>query len=171
MRCFIGIKVPVNDKIINFQNNLKRNFKIKLVEPQNMHITLKFLGELDDKNLEKIKKAMEKLEFKRFIVQLLGAGAFPRETNARVIWIGLVSNELNELGDTVSTILRDYSDEKFSPHLTLGRLKIPANVSGFLSNYRKIDFGSITVNSFEIYKSTLTPQGPIYEKIEGFLSK
>ncbi|MDP8011655.1 MAG: RNA 2',3'-cyclic phosphodiesterase [Thermoplasmata archaeon] len=168
MRSFIGIKVPENEKITSFQNELKNRFRIKLVEAENLHITLKFLGEIDEKNLDKIIKALRMLEFEKFKVIMKGAGAFPKENNARVIWIGLISKELNDLGETVSTILKNYGDEKFSPHLTVGRLKTPENTIEVLSKYKNFEFGNIIVESFEIYKSTLTPQGPLYEEIEKF---
>lgn len=171
MRCFVGIKIPPNEKIIDFQNEIKKNYPVKLVEPKNLHATLKFLGEIDDKNLEKVLLALRKMEFKKFEIKMHGAGAFPRENNARVIWIGLISSDLNELGETVSTILKGYGDEKFSPHLTVGRLKNMTNVSGLISAYKNVDFGSFLVESFEIYKSTLTPQGPLYEEIEKILAK
>jgi len=171
LRCFVGIKIPPNEKILNFQKEIKLAFNVKLVEPQNLHATLKFLGEIDEKNLDKILIALKKLDFKKFEIKMHGAGAFPKDVYARVIWVGLLSNELNELGETVSTILKGYGDEKFSPHLTLGRLKNPANISNFILKYKNFDFGSYIVESFEIYKSTLTPNGPIYEEIEKILAK
>lgn len=169
MRCFVGIKVPYNKKIENVQKILKDNYRIKLVEPQNLHITLRFLGEIDDKNVDKIIKALKMLDFNKFNIKMEGMGAFPRETHARVVWIGLVSNELVELGETVSTILKNYGDEKFSPHLTIGRLKNMENISKIVDQYKSEQFGDFIVESFELYKSTLTPEGPIYEEIEKFL--
>ncbi len=171
MRTFVAIPVKINDKIEEFRKSLNENFKVKLVERENLHFTLKFLDERNDDEIKEIIEILDKINFKPFKILLQGAGAFPNTKRARVIWIGAKSEELNSLGKTVSEKLKKYSNEEFSPHLTVARLKDPENVDSVIKNFSNIIFGEMTVDSFILYKSTLTSKGPIYEIINEFKAK
>ena len=171
MRTFVAIPVKVNDKIEEFMKAIEENFKAKLVEKENLHFTLKFLDERSEDEIKEIIGILEKIDFKKFKILLQGTGAFPNTKRARVIWIGAKSEELNNLGKTVSERLKKFNDEEFSPHLTIARLKIPDNVESILKNFSNTIFGEITVDSFILYKSTLTSKGPIYEIIQEFKAK
>ncbi|MBD6956177.1 MAG: RNA 2',3'-cyclic phosphodiesterase [Thermoplasmata archaeon] len=171
MRLFTGIKINAGDEIIEMQRYFKNRYRMKAVEVENMHITLKFIGEVDDREVEKIDSILSGIYFNGFNIKLRGAGAFPDERRARVIWIGIISDDLLKLGREVSEKLSMYNDEKFSPHLTIGRLKDITNISEDLKKYRERDFGEFYVDHFSLYKSTLTPNGPVYDEIKKYFSR
>ncbi len=168
MRCFIAIKFDPGEMIINMMEDLKNNFKVKLVERENIHATIKFLGEIDEKMLDMIIKKMEEIKFSRFSAKLTGMGAFPNERRARVIWIGIKSDEFLQLGNRINDILKNIGENNFSPHLTVARLKESSDVSDFIKNYRNTFFGEYDISSFSLFKSTLTPAGPIYTELKRF---
>ena len=93
MRLFIAIEIPkdVKDYLGNIQKNLMEDSinKIRLVNLDNLHLTLKFLGEVQPDSLETIKKELKKIKFNKFSVQLDNIGVFPDEDYIRVVWIGL----------------------------------------------------------------------------------
>ncbi|MEM2175107.1 MAG: RNA 2',3'-cyclic phosphodiesterase [Candidatus Micrarchaeia archaeon] len=170
MRCFIAIDIPedLKEKINEFQSDLEKMFKnkIKFVEKENLHITLKFLGEINEKELEKLKRILESIKFSPFKVRLKEIGFFPDEKFIRVIWIGGFSDgKLEEISKIINEKLKKenfYFDERFSPHLTIGRVKEKIDITKI---NREIDFGEFTVKEIKLKKSTLTQEGPIYEDL------
>ncbi|MGC8610724.1 MAG: RNA 2',3'-cyclic phosphodiesterase [Thermoplasmata archaeon] len=168
MRTFIAIKFDPNQKILDLMNDIKSRYKIKTVEPENLHATIKFLGEIDEKSADKILKDLEKINFKKFKVTLVGLGAFPNEKRARVLWIGIKSDEFMELGKKINDLLKGIGEDNFSPHLTLGRLKETADVSEFVKNFKDTVFKECEITYFSFYRSTLTEKGPIYTEIKRF---
>lgn len=171
MRLFVGIGIKPCSEILEMQEYFKSIYRMKSVEPFNMHITLKFIGEVDEDEIKKIDKILSGVSFRKFKIILKGAGAFPSEKKARVIWIGAISDELNKLGNEVSEKLSIYNEEKFSPHLTIGRLKEIADVSDNIKKFKLMEFGKLYVDHFSLYKSTLKPDGPIYEEIKKYFSE
>ncbi len=170
MRCFIAIDVPEDlwGNLIEIQNRIKGE-GVKLVEPQNFHITLKFLGDLDDPRLSEIKDWFSKLEFERFKVELRGIGFFPNESFIRVIFIRCLSDELERLGRFVNSELERFGfrREEFVGHLTLARVKrkLSRNVLNELSKIRNIYVGEFEVEEVKLKLSKLRPTGPIYEDL------
>ncbi|MCI4434499.1 MAG: RNA 2',3'-cyclic phosphodiesterase [Thermoplasmata archaeon] len=171
LRLFAGIPIKPNQKILEIQEFFRNKYKIKLVEPENLHITLKFIGEVDEGELEKIDSILSSIKISQFSLMLKGAGAFPNEKKARVLWIGIISEELNKLGNEVSDKLSFYNEERFSPHLTIGRLKEISNLSEDLKAFKNTEFGIYPIDHFSLYKSTLKPDGPVYEEIKKYFLK
>ncbi|MEM4877796.1 MAG: RNA 2',3'-cyclic phosphodiesterase [Thermoplasmata archaeon] len=171
MRSFVAIKVPPLESIEKMQRFFSEKYKIKLVEIENLHITLKFLGEIDEIEIKNIDSILSIIKFKNFTIKLKGAGAFPKEKNARVLWIGAFSDDLIFLGNYVSDALSKYNNEKFSAHLTIGRFKEFQDISNDIKIFKNEEFGEIFVDHFSIYKSTLTKNGPIYEEIKKYFSE
>jgi 2'-5' RNA ligase len=136
------------------------------VERENLHITLKFFGETD--KLTPIEEKLKEIEgeFTPFQVSLKGIGAFPSAKRAIVLWVGIEEGQdnLKELYSSIENKILPIGFEKedrgFTPHITFGRVKkggysLPENLS--------FSFESFQVNKITLFKSTLTPKGPIYE--------
>lgn len=176
MRLFIGIEVPQSPKLLEIFEIVKNTgADIKLVEPYNIHITLLFLGEVRDDRVEEVKDSMSGLKFNKFKVTLKGLGAFPNLTRPRVVWVGIVEGQqqlrqirsyiLNEL---LKRKIRPEDDKDFSPHLTIGRVKSYNSISNLINTINEnmnVDIGTFEVNNVVLFKSTLTPKGPIYDKL------
>lgn len=168
MRLFLGIEIPDSERerIEKIKGKIKINGKIKWVEKENLHITLLFLGEKDP---EKVLKLLDKFKFESFEVSLKGLGVFPDMRRPRVLWIGVNYGveKVKELYENLYIKLESLNverEKRFSPHLTIGRIKF-GNVS-----YEKIDYESeiFNVNGVVLFSSTLTQNGPIYEKMKVF---
>ncbi|WP_221290592.1 RNA 2',3'-cyclic phosphodiesterase [Stygiolobus caldivivus] len=181
MRLFIAVKVPQLPKITEALDALGRvGADVKLVEPWNIHLTLVFLGELPENKLDLIKDSMDAVSFSSFKVKFFGTGAFPNLNKPRVLWIGLNEGvtQLRQLRgelykQLVSRGIRPEDEKEFSPHLTLGRIKGPRNVVNLvqvLNEYASTDFGEVNVEEVTLFKSTLTPKGPIYDPLYGVRS-
>ncbi len=148
---------------------------MKPVETENLHITLRFIGEVPAGVVEEIKReVMEPLRFKPFKVTLAGLGAFPSPARPRVVWIGISEGleELRALRDEIEAGLRRLGvrpdDKEFHPHLTLARIKGSRNIQALvklLQEMQDYEVGSFTVTSVRLKKSTLTRHGPIYETL------
>jgi 2'-5' RNA ligase len=145
---------------------------IRWVEPNNVHLTLKFLGTIPSDLIEKLvanlKGAVEGLP--HFELRLAGAGVFPDLRRPRVFWIGASSdgNSLQELEAKVSGVVSSLGiptdDKPFRAHLTIGRFKDRASgteLKGILEN-TGFDFGRVLVDRIFLFRSTLTPKGPVY---------
>ncbi len=148
---------------------------MKPVETQNLHITLRFIGEVPRGLVEEIARGvLDSLSFSEFDVVLRGLGAFPSPVRPRVVWVGVSegSEELTRIHDEVERGLRRLGlppqREKFVPHVTLARLKGSRNISAvvkLIEEYADYEFGRFRVKSIRLKKSTLTPRGPIYETL------
>ncbi|RLF07828.1 MAG: RNA 2',3'-cyclic phosphodiesterase [Thermoprotei archaeon] len=181
IRSFISIdidKPEIVEKIKRVQGLLKdKNTRIKLVEPENLHLTLRFLGEISANEVEEIISALSKIQDKSFSIYLKNLGAFPSIPRARVVWIGVSegADQLKELSHKVNTIIDSlrigYKDSKeFTPHLTIGRIKSKPSqrlIKTLLEN-SDVDIGKVEVKDFRLKQSILTPRGPIYKTLHSF---
>jgi len=148
---------------------------MKLVETENLHITLRFVGEVPVGVVEEIKReVMQGLTFKPFTVRLAGLGAFPSPARPRVVWIGVREgfDELKAIRDSIEGGLRRLGvrpdDKEFHPHLTLSRIKGSRNIQALVKLIQEMqdyEVGSFRVTSVRLKKSTLTRRGPIYETL------
>jgi len=181
MRIFIAVDID-EEKVVNnillFEQKLKEsNARLKLVEKENLHITLKFIGEVEEKDINLIFDAVEKGSkgFKKFEIEIIGAGTFPSLSRPRVIWVGVKngSETLSRLAASISRSLEKVGfrgDSKpFKPHITVARIKgYGRNVSHLINEFSDHLFGKMTVKDVRVKRSTLTPQGPIYTTLKSF---
>jgi RNA 2',3'-cyclic 3'-phosphodiesterase len=179
-RLFIAIDIPFNTKISALFTTLKKNLseeRIKWVEQDNFHITLKFLGETEEFYLNSLIQLLQQVSYRYppFNIQLKRAGIFGNQHNPRVIWIGINQNEiLVNLKTTIDKELFELGfdpDSKFSPHLTLGRIKQIRNYNNLkeiIQNNNETDFGEFPINGFILFESILKSNGPEYKMIEEF---
>lgn len=172
MRLFIGIDFDaLRDYFINIQKQIKVEGKIKFTT--SFHLTLKFLGEVPDLLVNKIREKLSEIKFKPFTVALNKIGVFPNEDYIRVIWIGLKdSQKVIELQQKIDKQLYGMfkMDKKFHPHITIARVKFITNKEGLIKNLKAIKIKEIgfEVDKFQLVKSILTQQGPIYKVLEEY---
>ncbi len=183
MRAFISLDIKSKEalnKIDIFQKKLKNTAcPMKVVEKENLHLTLKFLGEISEPAYKRIVDSLEPAleDFSSFEVCLKGTGFFPSISNLRVIWVGMNAPEIvyiqKEIEDTINS-MGFTEDKKFVPHLTVSRVKSALNKKSLLNvldDYKDFDFGNDWISGIHFKKSTLTPSGPIYETLKEFKLK
>ena len=142
MRLFIAIEIPeeVKDYIGKIQEKISDKDKIRLVNKGQIHLTLKFLGEVQPDKTEKVKEELKKIKFKPFSVYLDSAGVFPSESYIRVVWIGLKpENDILELQSNIDERLKElFKKEKdFKAHVTLARVKLIEDKKRFIEQLKK----------------------------------
>lgn len=148
---------------------------MKPVETHNLHITLRFIGEVPRGLVDEIvRSVLSKVEFLRFEVEFKGLGAFPSTLRPRVVWVGVSegADQLARIHEAIEKGLRRLGirpeREKFVPHVTLARIKGSRNLSAIvklIQEYEDYVFGRMVVDKVRLKKSTLTPRGPIYETL------
>lgn len=180
VRTFIAIKLipEIISNISGVQEELKKSvIEVKWVKPENIHLTLKFLGHITPEELEKVKLATRETlkPFAPFEVSVSGLGAFPKIEYPRVIWVGIDKGkkELTKIASRIEENLAKigFAKEKrgFSPHLTLGRVKSPKGGERLIETFTKLkaaNLGSMRVTKISIMKSELRPLGPVYTSLE-----
>ncbi len=179
IRSFIAFDLDsdfVLKKLTEIQTLLVRTgADLKLVEPQNIHVTMRFLGDVRLEDVEKIYEAMKKALFAPFGVKIQGIGAFPDVRYPRVVWAGIThgANDLRSISSQLEphlTALGFAPDPKgFSPHLTIVRVrggKNKAELAKFINMHKDFDFGSIMATCLRLKKSDLTPKGPVYSTLK-----
>lgn len=174
VRAFVAVDLPVelHEKIAEIQ--LKFNeFKFKFVNPELVHITMKFLGEIPENEIPDISKALDNVKCEPFSSHVKGIGVFPKPKFAKVIWLGCDGN-FDVLYEQIEKSLSSFELEptlhRFSAHATLARVKyLPkkkkADFLKLLDELKDFEIGYMDVKSIKLKKSTLTPNGPIYEDL------
>jgi 2'-5' RNA ligase len=179
VRAFLAFEIeeePVKKNLIGMQKRaVETGADLKLVEPENIHMTVRFLGDITLNMADKIFLEMQKVQFKPFFVQLAGVGVFPSLIFPRVLWAGIAQGA-EQLQSVVSQIepklqgLGFPPDRKlFSPHLTIARVRSARNkpqLADFISKNAKYDFGSVEVRCLRLKRSELTQNGPIYSTLK-----
>lgn len=150
---------------------------IKWVDPPNLHLTLKFLGDTREDRVDLVDDVLYSTvsHFEQMKVTLSGAGGFPNLKNPRVIWIGLKGADgsillAQSIDKKLGTLGFETDTRPFRPHLTLGRIKKPGDQSRLMTHLENLDFGGkeYILDQVGLVRSTLTPKGPIYENLKLF---
>jgi len=176
IRTFIAIEIPepIKLSIAKIQEELIReNAHITWVKPQNIHITLKFLGEIEESLVDNLSTVLTAVthQTQPFAVEIQRIGAFPNLKRPKVIWIGAKSenNAMENLAltieDKVSRLGFEIENRPFKAHLTLGRVKDMSGIDGVmkkLDDNKNFHAGKYTPTEIIIMKSDLTPTGAIY---------
>ena len=183
LRAFIAVEIPstVQDAIHESTASLRKTLGeglIRWVPPHNVHLTLKFLGDVSPASLDLIKHMLsaEATQHSCFEMRVEGIGCFPNARRPRVIWVGLHAPAMLESFqrgiDSASARLGYASDEKdFSPHLTIGRVKqnpsVPEiqHIRAALEETKIGNLGVVHVDSAHLYKSDLQPSGSVYTRL------
>jgi len=175
VRVFIAIPIDeqTRHELVSVQSLLlSTGAKLKLVEPENLHLTLKFLGEVGEEKIGEIEEALKKtmLGVKKFKMEVKGLGAFPGFRYLRVLWAGINQgkNEVIELQRKIDFSLQPLGfrpERNFHPHVTIARVKFVRNreeLITFIKDAANKKFGAVGVRRIDLMKSTLTRSGPVY---------
>lgn len=183
MRTFIAVELPrgIKDRLAELQALLKKSgADVKWAAPHNIHLTLKFLGEVDEEKLPGIIEAMESAceNKKTFTATLSTCGAFPKIEFPRVIWVSLArgDQEVKALAQALEEILEKTGipreERPFSSHITIARVRSPRNKDMLVKalketeNYFSGKNLGFEVDAITLFKSTLGPGGPDYEALK-----
>lgn len=177
MRLFVAVEIedPATlTNIIRFRDSVlacSNNRGFKGVEDENIHITIRFIGEVPDPYVKDVSKCIEKVsDIPKFDIHVKGVGAFPNVSRPRVIWVGISEGTkyLKKIRDILEPCLRSYAKPdhtEFHPHITVARVKgrfDRACLANVMHTFEDFDFGSFTVTKVVLKRSILRPQGPLY---------
>jgi len=147
---------------------------LKLVRPQNIHITMRFLGNISPSMVNSIHEEMKTISFNSFDVEIKGLGAFPSLRYTRVVWAGIrkgadeLANIFKQLEPRLRTLGFRPDPKGFSPHLTIARVKTGRNKAELVRCVQELvdyEFGVVRADCLRLKKSVLTPRGPIYSTL------
>ena len=174
----MALEVPgrVLDSLTTFQNELSATgADLKLVERQNLHFTVKFLGEISEVQAADARSRLRGLPLKGAEVEVRGAGAFPTPARPRVAWAG-VARENEQLVMPIAEGVRgslegigERDDRPFQAHITLARVRSGRNLRQLAELLRansERPFGVATLSELKLKSSVLTPSGPVYNDVE-----
>jgi 2'-5' RNA ligase len=170
IRVFIGFFLPdeIKKEVLEIQGKIPL-FKGKLIEEDNLHLTLKFLGEISEGELNKIKTILKRVQFRKIECSIDSLGFFS-ENFVRIIWIYLKNSE--DLQKEVDESLKDLfkTESRFMSHLTIARIKSIKDKKEFLDKLKEITFDKINffVKEICLIKSELKKEGPEYEILEKY---
>ncbi len=175
IRTFICFEIPsgIRNEIRELQAQLKPLGRgVRWVNPDGIHLTLKFLGKVQENNLDDIASAVQQAvtSCRPAEVTVKGAGAFPNFRNPRVYWVGVnePAGEMVRCQQAIETELEklgyDKENRRFSPHLTIGRIKDSDGIDSVSNELQTIvkEFGAFTADKVIVMKSELKPSGAVY---------
>jgi RNA 2',3'-cyclic 3'-phosphodiesterase len=179
IRTFIAISLPehIIEEIGKMQKKVRKSgFKMRWVKPENIHITLKFLGDIHSQMIQPIVNCMDRCGKEHHFVQLFskGIGVFPGLKRPRILWAGIdgETDALRAIQEQLDEYLRvtglPKENRPFKGHLTIGRFKGRADSKKLLSvikEFSVFETKSFSAETLSLYKSDLTPSGAIYTRI------
>lgn len=175
MRTFIAIDFPdeVIKEIARLQSLIsKKKFTGKLTELGNLHLTLKFLGEITEETLKKVKTALKKVKFSELSLSLGEIGFFKHGKNPRIVWIKINGESVWQLQKQIDSVLSTLfkPEERFMSHLTIARINYVKDKGDFIKHVKNISARSIKFNisSFKLKLSELNPSGSIYTTLQEY---
>ncbi len=179
MRLFVAVELSeqARAEVAALQAELRRSgADVKWVEPENLHLTLKFLGETAEEKVAALTGALRQAaaEARPFSISMEGLGAFPQNQHPRVLWTGIKEGRqpLEELAagveEACSRLGFPSGERPFSAHLTIGRVRSPAGLGPLVQRLRETRFGPsdrVEVRRAVLFRSVLSPQGPVYRAL------
>ena len=178
LRTFISIDVEdpsILSKVQSAQASLRQvGADLKIVGGQNVHVTMKFLGDVQRGMLSQVGQALDKLKFSPFTLELKGVGAFPNTNRISIIWIGIGMGavEVERIYDQVESELSilgfKRENRSFNPHITIARVRSGRRrdeLAGFVTKLSDNSFGSFKAEKVSLKQSILRPSGPEYRTL------
>jgi 2'-5' RNA ligase len=177
LRTFLAVDLgkPIRDRCVALQEALQRaGAEVKWVEPDNLHVTLLFLGEVEDRDVAALCRAVADVcgRHHLFLASIQTVGCFPNPRRPRVVWVGVGEGgpELVALHDDLERPLMKLGcyrreERRYTPHVTLGRIRgerPAAELAAALNRQANWQGGVTEVREVRVLSSELTPQGPIY---------
>ena len=179
LRAFVG--VPVGSALGRQMSAVRAEFSdrtVRWVPPQNLHLTLKFLGNVEEAQVASIRAALRNAlsDTGGFRVAATGLGVFPDARRPRVLWVGLTAPELPQVAGRVDQAVEPFGAEsattRFWPHATIGRWRGPETggrrLQDELARWQDRWFGVFRIDEVTLFRSTLQPAGAVYSALEVF---
>ncbi len=180
IRTFIALELPEDlKKVFSILQQRLREYTdcVRWVKPEHIHLTLKFLGSIDEELVEPISRILENISKKQssFSMHIAGIGAFPNTRNPKVIWVGIQSSQdsltkfQTTLEDALSVFGLPREKRPYAPHLTLGRVRDyrgKRDLEAVIEKFQHEDMGVYTADKVIFYRSDLKPTGPIYSALK-----
>lgn len=172
-RGFIAVEINAFPTIYEFTNDIKKTgAHVKLVDLDKLHVTLKFLGDVEEKYIDDIAQCMTQItkDMKPFTIHITGTGVFPNEKYVKVLWVGMNQEHIlsalsHKLNDSLFSLGFSKEKKSFTPHLTIARVKSSNNKEALIDvvkKYQHQSFGTQTVHCIVLKKSVLSSTGPMY---------
>jgi 2'-5' RNA ligase len=177
LRLFVGLSLPpgLSERLHLMQGGIQG---ARWTAAENYHITLTFIGEVDENAAEDIDDALRALRAPPFSVTLSGAGVFQQGEKPKVLWLGVAHDEtLFRLKEKIDHALErarvPFEKRKYSPHVTLARLKNPdeERLAAFLARHGGFSAPPVPVSHFMLYESRSTADGPVYDPLRSYALK
>ncbi|WP_019177163.1 RNA 2',3'-cyclic phosphodiesterase [Methanomassiliicoccus luminyensis] len=177
IRAFISVDLAREQRIEDFAAELKNaDPTLKVVDPGQIHVTLKFLGDTDEKLVSRLAEAMRDAAqgVGPFTIRFKGVSSFPGRSRIRVIWVGMndalpMATMAGRLDESLTELGFSREARAFAPHLTVARAKVEtsnATLRQIIENHAEDDFGEQRVDRIQLKKSVLTRCGPQYTTLE-----
>jgi 2'-5' RNA ligase len=174
-RCFIAIECS-NDEVIQGLRDVQSGLTatgghLKHVEPDNLHLTLKFLGDVEKQIVDKVSEIISEISFNSFNMFVENVGVFPNLRRPSVIWAGVtegaveITRIFKEMDNKLGKLGLKRERRRFHPHITISRVRSGKNREKLLEELMRISdyrFGENKVEKIVLKKSVLTPRGPVY---------
>jgi 2'-5' RNA ligase len=177
VRAFTALEISdqVRDSLVAFQEEVRRTgADVKLVERENLHFTVKFLGEITEAQAAEVKTRLGGLAIKGVEVEVRGVGAFPSPSRPRVVWAGVAETQEPLVAPIANTVISslegigERDDRPFRAHITLGRVRSGRNskqLSELLAKNHDRPFGNVRLSALKLKSSILTSGGPVYRDL------
>ncbi len=176
IRTFIGVDLgkPIRDRLVTLQESLTRaGAEVKWVEPENLHVTLLFLGEVEDRQVPHVCRLVSECTAERraFELSVEAVGCFPNPRRPRILWAGVGegTQPLVEVHDALEARLQDLGyrreERRYTPHVTLGRVRSERPTGDLAAGLARLagwKGGTVPVREIQVMGSQLTPKGPVY---------
>jgi len=177
IRVFISVDMDPTEKLMEMQEILSSSgADLRIVPPENLHVTLQFLGDVDEGKIPLLKEILTKIasKYRPAELSLRGLGAFPSNSYIKVVWVGMegagsLTDISRELGGEIARLGLKTDRKGFRPHLTLARVRSAQNIGGLKDMLARNDpweLGGQTVMELKLKRSVLTPGGPVYSDLE-----
>lgn len=182
-RIFVGIKLSekVQKTVSDYIKDLKKEFpnlRVGWEKSEKLHLTLKFLGDIDNESLKRLQKVTDKTasNHKSFKLKISKNGVFQNKRRPRILWLEVIDEEnnllkiKNELENDLEKIGFEKEKRKFKPHLTIARIREPKKSKSLVEKHLKNNFEPIEfeVSEIVIFESELKPTGSIYKIVSRF---
>lgn len=180
MRLFVAIAIPqeIRNALASFIKELRAIApQVKWVRAENLHVTLKFLGNTEESKLPAIENTLNAIRSTASVsLAFCGLGFFPNDKRPRVFWAGMVSSDnlkalASEIDNAAHCLGFPLEERPFAPHLTLARFEppgMPPNLASTIAQNATREFGALTTNQFHLIQSTLKPTGAEYSTLRSF---
>ena len=174
IRVFISIPVPDTAPLKGIIGDIKGMDGVRPSPENQMHLTMKFIGDVDDRKVPRIAEAVRKAVegISPFEISLDGAGAFPNARDARVVWVGAKpADTLKRIADGIGDNLAGikFDDKPFKSHMTVGRCSYKKDVSILVSKYKDVEFTRFECREVLVMRSELGPKGAKHTVLERVL--